>query len=438
MLVFALYIANKGANAAFSLALFVILARVLAPADYGAFIYLSTIVYVFSVLLRFGIDQTGMRNIAYALEQGRPGLARKTAILTVLASAALAALALPVLFFPSVLPVPDAYWPAALSTVFGLALWVFAMTGENTLSEVAKGLRCDWGAALIAGVLRLAVLIAALLAVVRFDDGLSLDRVICLNALSGLLAVLAGLLLVRAHLPVHRGPASYPPAREFAATSVAVWLSTSVYGLQEVIDIWMLGFYVDEADVAVYGSATRLAAVMVLMFHAFNLYVAPIVARDFAAGRLIALQRHVRGVTSALTLVALGLFGALLLFGSEILALVFGAGYAAGRDVLIVIAAYQLINIAAGPTILVMNMTGLHRSCAVITAFSAVLFFAVADAAIPRFGIAGAAFALLLAGTVTKLLSLIWIRHKLGIWTVATLSISDVRESLKLRSAAAA
>lgn len=438
MLVFSLYIANKVANAAFGIVLLVILARVLPAPDYGAFIYLSTVVYVISVIARFGVDQTGMRNIAYAVERGERNLARRTAIVTLALSAILAALVSAAIFFPSILPIADAMWPAAIPTLFALAVWMFAMTAENTLSEVAKGLGCDWGAALIAGVLRLVVLIAALLALISAGDQLSLDSVIWLSAVSGALATLTGLVLVRAHLPIGDGVKVSIPAGDFVSTSGAVWLSTSVAGLHAVIDVWFLGFYVDQTDVALYGSAARVAVVMVLVFHAFNLYVAPVIARDFAADRLPALQRHIRGVTSALTVLAATTFVILSLFGGDILALLFGDAFSVGRNVLILIAGYQLINIAVGPTVLVMNMTGLHRSSAVITAVSAVLFFATADVAIPNFGFIGAAYALVLSGVVTKLMSLIWIRYKLGIWTVATLSISDVRESLKLRSAAAA
>ena len=156
------------------------------------------------------------------------------------------------------------------------------------------------------------------------------------------------------------------------------------------VDIVLVGIFVTSESSGVYFNAFRTAALMTLFMYAITLVIAPMVSRHFHAGEMLKAQAVTSLCTWAGFIFSVGIFIVFLLFGDLILSL-FGAEYAQGKIVLIILSVGLLADAATGPTRIVMMMTGHERAYVSIFGGIMGLGFIIQIFVIPQFGLIGAA-----------------------------------------------
>ncbi len=187
--------------------------------------------------------------------------------------------------------------------------------------------------------------------------------------------------------------------RQLLSYSAPVAMSTILSLLLLWTDTLFLGHFGSAEEVGIYSMAMRLAMVGSVILVSFNTMIAPLISDLFNRGERVRLENLLKSVTKWAVGLSLPVFAGLALFPEQALRIM-GSEYLVGANALIILAAGQLINTAAGPAALVLMMCGRPRyvlfSNIIVYVVDIVLCFIL----IPRFGIEGAAF----TWTITLLL----------------------------------
>ena len=189
----------------------------------------------------------------------------------------------------------------------------------------------------------------------------------------------------------------------------ALWLRTALrlgvfswlYALVRQMDLLMVGALSPIQDAGVYAVATRCADIAIFVSLAIDAIIAPLVARLHAEGDRVRLSTLVRrGARIALALTAPTCI-ALWLAGPWVLSW-FGATYSAGYAPLAILLAGQLLAAATGYGTYLLTMTG-RETDALVLLLAAVVVDVLANLVlIPLYGNVGAAGATLLTALVWR------------------------------------
>lgn len=189
-------------------------------------------------------------------------------------------------------------------------------------------------------------------------------------------------------------------------------------GLQVVnshADILVLGLFSPVSEVGIYRAVTQLASIIMFGLGVINLIAEPDVARLHAAGQIVQLQQVVTKYARLAFLLAVPVVAVSLIFGDDILELLFGEDYRGGYGPLVILVIGQVINVAMGSVGLLLNMTGHEKAVARGVAVAAMLNVPLNFILIPYWGASGAAFASTVSLVVWNLLLWRQVYRRLGI-----------------------
>ncbi len=217
---------------------------------------------------------------------------------------------------------------------------------------------------------------------------------------------------------------------------ISFWflISTLVDTAALNIDIVLVGLLIASESAGLYFNAFRTAGLITLFMYAITLVIAPMVSRHFHAGEIEKAQAVTSLCTWAGFIFSLGIFTIYLLFGDLILSL-FGASYAEGKIILLLLSAGLLVDAATGPTRIVMVMTGHERQYVAIFGSIMLISFAILLIVIPIYGIIGAAIVNMIARIIAQSAIAIYAKKKIGlntsIWGFGGVNFKELAISLK-------
>ncbi len=412
------------------LALAMLLARLLPPAELGAYFLATSLVALLAIVAQGGLARPMVKLVATALATDRPQAARRAVhvalAVTVLGGAILgAAIAtgpgrlLAGALRDGAILVPVLRAIGALVLLYALIdLCVETLRGFHDLRAASL-----LGDTLAQRLLLMAVLVVAWITAVPIGLAEVLTAtVLCATAVGAL-----ALLLLRRRLRAigrHGEPwrdlevlRHGPP---FMLVRLNLWLLAGA-------DLWILAMFRPSEEVALYGAASRLALLVGIPLTICNAALAPMLAELHSQKRLDRLEKVVRATATISALPALCLVGLFALFGAQALELVFTSTYARGYAIVVLLALGQWLHVAFGSCAITLTMTGHQRDvvlAGIATSIGTVLGYA---ALAPDYGAVGVALITALSLAFYNLL-LAWIaRRRLGIRTWATLSPATVR-----------
>jgi len=211
---------------------------------------------------------------------------------------------------------------------------------------------------------------------------------------------------------IPRGARQYA-VKTWLGTSLPIFVVEGFYLLLTYVDILTLEHFRSPNEVAVYYAAARLLAIVAFVYfaiagattHRFSEYY---VAGDSA--RLASFFAETVRWTFWPSLLACAL---ILAFGIPLLEL-FGAGFASGYDVMLILAVGMLSRAAVGPAERLLNMLGERKPCALTYAGAFTVNLVLCIVLIPRFGIEGAAVATSIAIVCESISLYIVAKRRLG------------------------
>jgi O-antigen/teichoic acid export membrane protein len=406
-----------------------LLARVLVPADVGAYFLAISLVIPLAIVSQLGLSRPMVKLVASALALERPNAARhaiRVAIPTTLIVGGLLALGVadgPGRWLTSLLH--DGERLRAALPILALMGLSFALI--DLMAETLRGFHDLRAASAFGDFLVQRLLLVLALAMLWFWAWPAEVGDVLILALIAALAVLAlAAWLVRRRLralPRHGAPFGTGEilrhGAPFMLVRLNVWITAGA-------DLWVLGMFRPPEEVAVYGAASRMALLAGIPLMVCNAVLAPTVADLYSRRQIERLEKVVRAAATMAAAPSALVVLMFVLFGDRLLALLFTDAYRAGYPVVVCLALGQWVNVAFGSCAISLTMTGHQRDVMIAST-------ATAAATIVGFYLVAPYGTLAVAGVVSGslvfynvIVSLI-ARRRLGIRTWTTLSLDAFR-----------
>jgi O-antigen/teichoic acid export membrane protein len=158
------------------------------------------------------------------------------------------------------------------------------------------------------------------------------------------------------------------------------------------IGLWTAGYNFEKDSVAIYGAALQLALLLTQPLLIINTLTMPLIAdmfhNDTDHGRL---EKVLRTTTSLVAWPFILFFLGLVIFGSDLLTIIFDKSYAQGYWVLVFLAAGQLSTLVVGPSGLILKMTNHHNFLVTINCVTGLITLVLSILAAQKYSIEGVA-----------------------------------------------
>ncbi|MEN8145205.1 MAG: oligosaccharide flippase family protein [Gemmatimonadota bacterium] len=405
----------------------ILLARLLTPSEFGAFFLAQGIVALGSSVGMLGLNRSIVRLIAESEAVGRPWRAARAVRQSFLLAAAGALVTLLVFIaFREWLVLRLFKSPLLYGAIWLVGGWVVFNSLQQFIAESFRGFHDIRMATFISGVLSGSLLLAGLGIMMSLGRG-GLGAVLWLMLVSAAITVALGMLLLRDRLSqLKRSPTVDDSAAdaismgEILRLSFPMLVANVTFFVFGYADIWVAGAFRPEADVAVYGAASRLVTLIGMPLVVVNMVVPPLIAELHGQGRTGELQSMLRQMA---TLSGLPALLVLLLFAAAagpLLNFVFGEFYLAGTGVLVLLSLGAISNVWAGSCGIALMMTGYERQHMVLTMTVSAATVAMMVAGVQLRGIDGLAAGASLGLILQNVGMLLLVRKHLGIWTHVT------------------
>lgn len=403
-----------------------LLARLLQPRDMGGYFLALSLVSLGALLGSLGLNQAIVRFVAESVGLRRYGQTRRV-VRTVFGVGVLGAVGVGVayLLFGRLLGSALFHAPALVAVTGLVAVWMVAMTLQTLLAEAFRGFNDIRLATLFGGLAAWGLLVPCLVLLWSFKDQVNLATVVLLSVASTFAsALLAGWLLYRKVSALPRQGVDGDDAR-LGGILRAAWpmlvANLTLFAVMQA-DLWIVGAFRPQTEVAVYGAAAKLVILVAMPLHIVNAVVPPLIAELYAQGRRRELERTLRLAATVAGIPAFLTLAGFLLLGSPLLGLVYGDYYRAGWTVLALLSLGQLVNVWVGSCGMVLTMTGHQTTMMVLTVASGILTVAVGLAVVGRYGATGVAAATAVGITLQQILLWLAARSTTNMWTHVTIT----------------
>lgn len=183
----------------------------------------------------------------------------------------------------------------------------------------------------------------------------------------------------------------------------------------------VLGFLAQPGLVGFFEVASRMALLVAFTMSAVNVVMAPNISRLFNSGEHDKLQEAVTWSARAMLLTALPVALVLLIFGKNLIALLYGTEFAQANKALWILVIGQLASVVAGSVGYLLNMTGHEWDTASAQVGGACAAVGLSIALVPRYGLVGACWASTIATIVVNFALWLQVWRRLKIQSTAVL-----------------
>jgi len=203
---------------------------------------------------------------------------------------------------------------------------------------------------------------------------------------------------------------------QFLKEAFPMFLSSTIMVFLGWVDSFILGIYVSDEAIGVYGIALKLAMICAFSMEAINSGLAPKIANLYREGKRVEFKKLVNFAAKINFLITAAIVIAVIITNKWLLGL-FGEEFMQGTTVLLILCSIHLINSAMGSSAIIMQMTGYQKQYRNIALLSLGVNLILNFALIPKFGITGAAIATAISFTIWNISSVVFLKRKENIIT---------------------
>lgn len=393
----------KATNALLAFSTAVVLARILGPSGYGIYSFSLAVLMLSAIPAQVGIPQLITRETAKAQTQGHFGLMLSLWRWGNLAVIAFSILVITIIAILLSITNESASTSRTQTLFIGLLL-IPLIALANVRGACLRGLRKIIQGQLPESVIRPAFLLALIsLTWYYTEEKITPEKTMGIYLIAASLAFVVGIWLLK-----HARPKDLTSSLK-AKSNIKVWVKAAIplaliAGLELInkhADLIILGIFRSNEEVGIYRVVFQVSMLTGFGLHAINQVIQPYMARLYTQGDNIRLQ-HLATISARLALFA-ALFPTILfvMFGSDLLRLVFGQGYHSGAVALILLSIGQLFSSAIGSVGTLLNMTGHEKDTIKGISIAVVANLTMNILLIPEYGASGAA-------TATMLTLILW------------------------------
>lgn len=399
-----------------------LLARLLSPEDMGTYLFAQSIVLSGVVIAQLGLGPTAVRTIAAPLSIGDLALVGgnvRNLLYWGLAGAFVTAIIVNLL---------SNYIGIDSNIVFWVSLWIVVLACQKLLAEILRGFHDIRSAALIgdasAGGLFSYIIAALLLLFVWYTVGeFQLIAALSITVMAGAAAILlAFTILIKTlrSLNIPKGKWRHDFSWKMLYAALPVLMHTIANQVQNQSGIWMLETFQSSSEVALYGVAARLVALITVPLSVVNSVISPIIPDLFWQGQTNKLEKILRGLTTLSTIPAVLVLFIFWIAGPSVMELLYGEFYRSASNLLIILTIGVVFNVMAGSSGLTLIMTGHQRTLMGISLFSGFITVLGVYFAANIFGTVGVAMVVSISLLFKNILMVVYTKRLVGIWTHAS------------------
>jgi O-antigen/teichoic acid export membrane protein len=409
-----------------------LLARLLLPEELGAYFLAYSLVTVGALVGTLGLDLSVLRFVAESLALEQYDRTRR--VLRVVfglgmlgtLGAGIAYLLLGHLVGGSLF-----HSPALVMVTGPVAAWMAIMALQTLFAASFRGFSNLFLATVFSGLglITSAILVVCLGLMWSLKGHTSLGTVVGLAIVSSFASVLLGGWLLRNKartLPAGNGAESGMGLRKILSVSWPMWVTNITLFVGTQTDIWIVGAFRPQEDVAIYGAAVTLVLMGALPLQIVSAVVPPLIAELNVQGRRRELERALRATATLAGIPACLVLAVFMALGGPILGAVYGGYYREGWLILTVLSVGQLVNVGLGSGGFVLMMTGRHMLMMYITVVSGFFTVAVGLAVVGPYGLTGVAAVAAASVALQQLLAWLATKRTVGIWTHAGLGLREL------------
>ncbi len=182
-------------------------------------------------------------------------------------------------------------------------------------------------------------------------------------------------------------------------------------------NVIMLGIMSNDKQVGIYNIAYKIGSVGFLVIVSVSTIITPKMAELYGKGNLNQLKKLTHNSTRLVALLSIPIVFGLIFFSNYILSF-WGTDAIAGGTTLIIVSIGVLFSAVSGNVDQILNMTENQNILRNITVFSFFINLFLSYLLIPIYNIEGAAIASLITNILINVLSLYYIKKKLGFYTL--------------------
>ncbi|MCO1600969.1 flippase [Desulfosporosinus nitroreducens] len=374
-----------------TLAINIILARIMGAEGYGIYSYALALTTIIAIPAQIGLPTLLTRNIAAYQIKEQWGLMR--GILR-FSNEVVILISLVFVFIAGVWAYMGHY-DVVRTTTFAWALLLVPLIALGSLRGATLcGLRrVFWGQLpdqlILPGVFLVFILIGLFKKI-----NISPSMAITMQVIAAFLAFIIGSWFLLRFLPV-KAKEILPEydKRTWIRSILPLSFLAGMQIINNQTGIVMLGIFAPAADVGVFRVVVQGSSLVAFTLSAMNMALAPNFSRLYTVGDHERLQRAVTGSSRAILLTGVFVASIFIPFGHYILGYVFGEEYIRGYVAFSILCLGQLVNAGSGSVGYLLNMTGHERDTAIGVTVAAIVNIAFCFAFIPILGINGAALA---------------------------------------------
>lgn len=394
------------------------LARVMDPADLGAFFALQTTAIFLATIARGGLQQPIVKAVAEAQSSGEHGRAGKTLAFALLVVVMLGCVLIPLLYLGGL------DWAAKLlldnaltgEVKVALCVWIGFMALQTPIAEALRGLSRIGAAVLTDGTLPTVVLAIYLTASILLRRHLELAEAINAFSLATLLGVLWGAVSLYGsrRLLIGKGRLDGAAFLDMARSTFFINLSTLVFSSAS---IWICSGLLSQESTALYGVGSRLASLTTIPLLVMNMAVQPYIVGLLSESKREELEGLLRTSTLVACLPSAAAVIVFAFFGSEALGFLYGATYSDAAGVLLILTLGNFVNVITGSCGQVLIYSGHTRRFLSFTLGSGLTSVTLSSGLALWFGVNGAAIGQLIGISVLSAMAWNYARSVVGIRT---------------------
>jgi O-antigen/teichoic acid export membrane protein len=393
--------------------------RLASPADLGTFFLAGSFVTIVSAVAQLGLTVVVVRRVAEALATNNAARVRASVIGILKLGGSCAFLI--ALFVGSADYL--GFWPANApsfgSNIWIVLIWMVALTLLGLFAESFRGLHDYKLATWFSNTASNVLLAGALFAMFALGWTASIRGLLASSTGAVLICAAFAALLLAKRLGGFSREGGFK-ASGLIAEGLPLMLAGIGTMLSTQADLWIVGVYQHPEDVAAYGAASRLLQFLIMPILIVNIVVPPIIA-DLYARRELARVQYTASVAATLAgCAALPILALFVIVGGGTLSAIFGDYYASGWPILIALGAGQTINAFTGPGIFTLMMCGHQRAVMLISLLCGGISALGGFALVGSYGAVGVACSAACGTACHGIVSMLWARRKLGIWTSIT------------------
>ncbi|MBM7333634.1 polysaccharide biosynthesis C-terminal domain-containing protein [Alloalcanivorax marinus] len=393
----------------------IVLARSLSISDFGKYTYIMALLQVFVLPLTGGIPQLLTREVAGFKHEkdwgGYRGLFRVSHLwVAVFSIIIVLAFILAKNTRPSLLDYNQ--WK-----LLSIAILIIPVMGLNAVRNgIIKGLGYPSYSELPGNFIQPTVLLAVLFAFIFYLD-LTVERAIKAQVISYTVTFfIATIIFLFIKPKIRKSEKAVFRIKEWGSALVPFTFIALMSTFSAQVGILLLGLLGTHEQVAAMRIGERGAQFVVLSLAIVNLVISPYIVKAFKSGNKKELQKLAKYTARGALFVAAPLAIVLIIFGKEIVTLLFGGEYAgASYWPLAILCVGQVVNVYCGSVGNLLSMSGHERDTLVGQSLSLIVSMLLCVILIPIFGAVGAATGVSIGLITWNILLMFSVSKRLGI-----------------------